>query len=122
MGRSNCREGSLESSKLHEVVLVGGCARIPRLQTAFKDALGKAPTIAKERDSAARGAAVQVFGMGCNATRHSLEVVCPVLSCRLHAIMRLGVGTACQADAAHCNPALHIIPAGMAAPLNGGLL
>ena len=57
----NCREGNLDASKLHEVVLVGGCARIPRLQTAFKDALGKSPTIAKERDSAARGAAVQVL-------------------------------------------------------------
>ena len=58
-----CREGNLDASKLHEVVLVGGCAHIPRLQTAFKDALGKSPTIAKERDSAARGAAVQVAVM-----------------------------------------------------------
>ena len=51
---------------MHEVVLVGGCAHIPRLQAAFKGAFGKPPTVAKEKDSAARGAAVQVRCWCCH--------------------------------------------------------
>ena len=61
------REANLDAAKLHEVVLVGGCARIPRLQAAVKDAFGKPPTIPKEKDSAARGAAVQVPVAFCHA-------------------------------------------------------
>ena len=46
---------------------MGGCARIPRLQAAFKDAFGKPPTVPHEKDSAARGAAVQVSWMSSSA-------------------------------------------------------
>ena len=60
------REANLDAAKVHEVVLVGGCARIPRLQAAFKDSFGKPPTIPHEKDSAARGAAVQVSLTPCH--------------------------------------------------------
>ena len=84
--RSVCREGNLDASKLHEVVLVGGCAHIPRLQTAFKAALGKAPTIAKEKDSAARGAAVQARHVQRHSTKNTYkDLQRPVTSCLCYA-------------------------------------
>ena len=50
-----------DAPSVDEVVLVGGCARIPHLQHLFSAAFPEAHVTIPERDdAAARGAAVQV--------------------------------------------------------------